>query len=228
MDCIQKEDRCLTMSTNKSGHKGRAVNTSSKAEWLTHIRSLGLNSVGEYERWCRRHNFTFNRRKTWRQEREERHVVDIERRDKEANAHIRALGLETTDSYLAWCQQNGFRQELNKKPRQRQKELALFQQQQAPALRSTFAVTMQHVRALGLESTDDYRAWGRQNNLGDALDKTPAQLDKDRAINTLTMAKRQMRKTRDLIAAMHAGRLSRGRGQDRAIAQDPRRFFRVR
>jgi len=196
------------MSTKKNGHRDRAVSTSSKAEWLTHIRSLGLNSIGEYERWCRRHSFAFNRRKTWRQERDERRVAETERSNKEANAHIRALGLENIDSYLTWCQQNGFRQELNKKPRQRQKELDFFQQHQlAPTSHSTRAVTIEHIRALGLESTEDYRVWCRQNNLGDALDKTPAQLDKDRAISTLAMAKQQMGKTRDLIEAMHAGRL---------------------
>jgi hypothetical protein len=53
------------MKDKKNTYKERATSTSSKGEWLTHIRSLGLGSVGEYERWCRRHGFAFNRRKTW-------------------------------------------------------------------------------------------------------------------------------------------------------------------
>ena len=46
---------------------------SSNAEWHEHIRSLGLTSADEYREWCRRHGFKFNRRKSWREEREEQH-----------------------------------------------------------------------------------------------------------------------------------------------------------
>ncbi len=194
------------MKDKKNTHKGRAVSNSSKTEWLSHIRSLGLGSVGEYERWCRHHGFAFNRRKTWRQEREERRVAATEHSEKETHDHLRALGCENADDYIAWCGQNGFRAELNKKPRQRLKELQ-FSQRQPPAARSLPTVSMVHIGALGLKNTDAYRSWCRQHNLGDHLDKTPAQLERERAVHTLSLAKRQMGKTRDLLAAMHAGRL---------------------
>ena len=84
-----------------------AISATSKADWLTHIRSLGLSSVGEYERWCRKHGFAFNRRKTWRQEREERTIAERERAASKALHHIRALGLKSADEYQLWCQQNG-------------------------------------------------------------------------------------------------------------------------
>jgi hypothetical protein len=197
------------MKDKKNTDKERATSTSSKAEWLTHIRSLGLGSVGEYERWCRRHGFAFNRRKTWRQEREERRVAASERSEKEASGHIRALGLESTDDYFVWCKKNGFRPQLNKNVRQRQKERRVGQQPM-PSTNSLQTVTMQHIRTLGLENTDDYRDWCRHNKLGDTLQKTPAQLDKERAVHTLTLAKQQMGQTRDLLAAIHAGQLREG------------------
>jgi len=37
---------------------------SSKSDWHAHIRSLGLSSVEEYQKWCRKHGFKFNRKKT--------------------------------------------------------------------------------------------------------------------------------------------------------------------
>ena len=102
----------------------RSLVASTKAEWQAHIRALGLKSVDQYRRWCRQHGFSFNRKKTWRQEREERRVAELERSDRAALEHIRALGLKTIEEYQDWCRLHGFRERLQKKARQRHKELA--------------------------------------------------------------------------------------------------------
>ena len=119
-----------------------------------------------------------------RQEREERRVAEVERSEKAASEHIRALGLESADDYFVWCKKNGFRPQLDKNLRQRQKERRVGQQHMPPT-NSLQTVTMQHIRALGFANTDAYRHWCRLNNLGDALQKTPAQLDQERAVHTL-------------------------------------------
>ena len=182
------------MANNKKRGERRehAFSTSSKSEWLAHIRSLGLDSVDEYERWCRKHGFAFNRKKTWRQEREERTVAAVERKEAEAMQHVRQLGLDSIDAYFAWCRQNGYRLTLEKKLRQRQREIQRAQSiAVAPPQSPLATVTIEHIRALGLESVEEYRVWCLQNGLDEALAKKAEQLKKESAIATLALAKKQ-------------------------------------
>jgi hypothetical protein len=188
---------------------------SSNAEWHEHIRSLGLASADEYREWCRRHGFKFNRRKSWREEREERRVAEQERTQTAGLEHVRELGLETVEEYQAWCRRHGFRDSLEKKERQRQKEIQLarsLQKEISPEPKKKrgprIAVTMEHIRSLGLESVEEYRTWCLENELGDGLDKKSELLSKERALAALTLAKRQMGRSRKLIEQIGAGKVS--------------------
>jgi len=188
---------------------------SSNAEWHEHIRSLGLTSADEYREWCRRHGFKFNRRKSWREEREERRVAEQERTQSTALEHVRELGLETLEEYQAWCRQHGFRDSLEKKDRQRQKEIQLARKLQADTVPEStkkrtvrIAVTMEHIRSLGLESVEEYRTWCLENEFEDGLDKKTELLSKERALAALTLAKRQMGRSRKIIEQIGAGKVA--------------------
>ena len=186
----------------------------SKSEFFTHIRSLGLSSVDEYQEWCQKHGFAFHRKKNWREEREELRVAEIERERGAFLEHVGDLGLKTIGEYQEWCRSHGFRDSLDKNVRQRRKERVFSEQlkengrakQQKNS--SRVSVTEEHVRTLGLESFDEYRIWCLENGLSDALKKKPAALDKERALSTLTGAKRQLNKTRHVIEQIAAGEIA--------------------
>ena len=189
----------------------RALAASTKADWFAHIHSLGLSSVEEYQKWCRQHGFKFNRKKTWRQERQERQIAQLERTNAAALQHIQALGLSSIEEYQKWCHLHGFDNTLNKKHRQRQRELeraaelenGAASSVQNPLPKST--VTLEHIQALGLETIDEYRIWCLENGFSEGLNKKPKLLDKERQLATLTMAKRQMSRLQHTIAQIRAG-----------------------
>ena len=114
----------------------RAPIASSKSDWHAHIRALGLSSVEEYQKWCRKHGFKFNRKKTWRQQRQEYQLAELERTNATALQHIQTLKLKTVEEYQEWCRQHGFRDALTKKGSQRRKELELAEQLQQKNLDS--------------------------------------------------------------------------------------------
>ena len=188
----------------------RALAASTKTDWFAHIRSLGLSSAEEYQKWCREHGFKFNRKKTWRQEREERQVADLERTNAAALQHIRALGLKTVEEYQEWCREHGFRDALNKKHRQHQRELERAEELRTDASPSQgqmpqSTVSLEHIRALGLQSEDEYRIWCLENGFSDALNKKPGLLDKERELAALTAAKHQMSRPQHIMAQIRAG-----------------------
>ena len=193
----------------------RSSVASSTSAWHAHIRSLGLSSLGEYRKWCRKHGFKFHRKKSWRQEREERRVAEQERSQAAALQHIRALGLKTVEEYQEWCRRHGFRDALDKKSRQRQKERQFAEKEQADAAaelsraqtdRAT--VSMEQIRALGLTSVEEYQSWSLENGPGAALGKKPEPLSKERALATLAAAKRQMGRSRHVIEQIACGELA--------------------
>ena len=193
----------------------RSFVASSTFAWHAHIRSLGLSSVGQYKKWCRKHGFKFHRRKTWRQEREERQVAEQERGKAAALQHISDLGLKTVEEYQEWCRRHGFRDALDKKSRQRQKERQFAEKEQADAAadlsraqtpRAT--VTMEQIRALGLTSVKEYQAWCLENGHSAALCEKTEPLSKESALATLAAAKRQMGRSRHVIEQIACGEVA--------------------
>jgi hypothetical protein len=203
----------------------RSLAASTKAEWFVHIKALGLNSVDQYRRWCRRHDFPFNRKKTWRQERAELRIAALERSDQATLDHIHALDLKTVEQYQDWCRRHGFRDRLNKKVSQRQKELIFFRRTSSPTQQTpneavapspTQATTpdgpapvdqslTDHLAALGLANLEAYRLWCRQNGFDPALQKSPAALVRERATAVLRQGKRQQTRMASFIRAIAAG-----------------------
>jgi hypothetical protein len=193
----------------------RASAASTSSEWFAHIRSLGLNSVAQYRQWCHDHGFKFHRKKTWRQEREERQVAADERQHAATLEHIVDLGLETEEAYLAWCRQHGFIASLEKSSRQRQKELRNAVPKCGPKFatpkqnrNSQGTVTIEHLRALELETVEAYRAWCHDHGFSDALNKKAETLNKEKALAVLSGAKEQRGQTRHFIQQIHAGAIN--------------------
>ena len=194
----------------------RAPTSSNKTDWYAHIRSLGLSSVAEYEAWCRRHGLPFHRRKTWRQERQERQIAERERGDERVRRHIEALGLESAEAYLSWCEAHGFRPTTAKSAGKMHREI---QYQRSPQRKRAMAVstsgdgapvptvTGEHLAQLGLTFTDSYAGWCRRHGLNPAMVKSPRELQDEVALATLAQAKAQRLGARSLIERIHAGRI---------------------
>ena len=141
----------MTMARKKNRRRGRHRGASAKAnaDLTTHIESLGLGSVTNYQSWCRSHGFTGALNKGWMERRKERAVAE---RELEARAssvglklHIESLGLEDEKAYQTWCKQNGLSEALNKGKTQRKKELALADRLEGEAV---LARTRQNTRRL--------------------------------------------------------------------------------
>ncbi len=120
------------MSRNQSRRKkGRRRGTAARAnaDLMSHVASLGLETVAAYQTWCRDHGFSGALNKSWQERRQERMAANRARVEAEADAalmkHVEALGLETAAAYRAWCAQQGVSDSVHKSPQQRRKELAL-------------------------------------------------------------------------------------------------------
>ena len=190
----------------KNEAQRRALASSNKGDWYAHIQSLGLASPEEYKAWCHKHGLRFHRKKTWRQERDERRIAERERGETAILKHIELLGLASVEAYLAWCGENGFRETTDKKPKQRQREIQFIRDQERaakPAREST--VGAQHLQALGLDSLEAYQAWCRQRGLSPSLDKGVEAQKSEVALATLAASKKQMGRSRSLIERIHAG-----------------------
>jgi len=116
-------------SKRRSRPRHRGTQARANADLDTHIASLGLKTVGEYQRWCRNHGFTGALTKDWRERRQER---DAASRDTVAGntqallkEHVEAMGLGDTQTYQQWCRDHDMSDALHKGRRQRQKEIEL-------------------------------------------------------------------------------------------------------
>lgn len=116
-------------SKRRSRPRHRGAQARANADLDTHIASLGLKTVGEYQRWCRDHGFTGALTKDWRERRQERDAAsrDAIAGDTEASLqqHITKLGLADTSAYQQWCRARDQIDALHKGTRQRRKEVEL-------------------------------------------------------------------------------------------------------
>lgn len=103
----------------------------------SHIASLGLKTIGEYQRWCRDHGLSGALTKPWQERRRERALA---RQDtaaaasgREVEEHAVALGLSGVEEYRTWCVRHGLSDALHKGSRQRLKELDLARQERGDA-----------------------------------------------------------------------------------------------
>lgn len=190
----------------KNEAQQRALASSHKGDWYAHIQSLGLANPEEYKAWCHKHGLRFHRKKTWRQEREERRIAERERGETSVLRHVEVLGLASVEVYLAWCGEHGFRETTAKKIKQRQREIQFARdQQRAIAPVQQTSVDAAHVQVLALGSIEAYQDWCRQQGLSPSLDKSPAALKNELALATLAASKKQLGRSRSLIEEIHAG-----------------------
>jgi hypothetical protein len=122
--------------------------------------------------------------------------------------HLRALGLESAEAYLAWCRQHGFSPRLNKTLPQRQQELHAAKK--LAAERAARTALQEHLDALGLKTGEDYQVWCRQHGFGEGLHKSRAQrhqevrcverLKQEAGLLAARHPKRQRRETVEQIA----------------------------
>ena len=192
--------------SNNRKESQRAQVGASKTAWFAHIRSLGLSSVAEYEAWCRRHGLPFHRRKTWRQERQERRLAERERGEGVVREHLKALGLESVDAYLDWCRTHGFRVTTEKNLRKLHGEIQYYRNlERSIAAAPAPTVDGEHLTQLGLASDAAYQSWCRNLGLNCSLVKSPKELQNEVALATLAAAKKQRLGRRSLIERIHAG-----------------------
>jgi hypothetical protein len=109
--------------------RGRHRGASGKAnsDLMTHVASLGLETVRAYQDWCRENGFSGALVKGWQVRREERTLarklskqsVD----DKAFQHHLKQLGLLSEVEYQDWCRARGLGDSTHKSPQQRKKEI---------------------------------------------------------------------------------------------------------
>ncbi len=116
-------------SKRRSRPRHRGTLARANADLDTHIASLGLKTVGEYQRWCRQHGFTGALTKDWRERRRERTAATRDAASVDTNAslhkHITELGLPDSEAYQQWCREQDLSDALHKGDRQRRKEIDL-------------------------------------------------------------------------------------------------------
>jgi len=88
-----------------------------------------LETIAEYQAWCRARGLSGALNKSWQERRQERTAAEKDATDEKAQrglmVHLEALGLSTEEDYRAWCRQNGLSESLHKSPQQRRKEVSL-------------------------------------------------------------------------------------------------------
>jgi len=121
----------------KSGKKAPVPPPAADGEILRHIRSLGLDSVEAYRRWCRAHGFRPGTRKSWQEQREEQRAARKAVAEAAARAglmeHVRALGFPSEEEYRSWCRRHGFGDGPNKTREQRRQERLAVERERAAA-----------------------------------------------------------------------------------------------
>ena len=132
------------------------------------------------------------------------------RANHDADAHIASLGLASEGDYRAWCHRHGLSGAVNKSWQERRRERVVARQDAQKA--ESASQVEEHVKALGLETVEDYRAWCRARGLSDSLHKAKSQRRKEleldqtaQAASALTKLRRQTRRPRKTIARIFNG-----------------------
>jgi len=130
--------------------------------------------------------------------------------DGELKRHIAALGLDSADSYRAWCRQNGFGAALDKgwQERRAERERAEELKKRAAAVRDMAG----HFQALSVSDEAGYFAWCRAHEFAESLTKRPRQRSeellahsREQGSTALATARRFDRRPEDLIRAIAVG-----------------------
>jgi hypothetical protein len=142
--------------------------------------------------------------------------------DQKLQRHLRTLGLESADAYRAWCRRLGFSDALRKSwQEERQERQAAQAEAEATAEE---AELLEHARALGLATLDEYAAWCRAHDLSAATRKTRQQrqqerrlADRERGRSALAEARRHSRRPGETIQAIERGQVARDELRSRAL-----------
>ena len=127
--------------------------------------------------------------------------------------HIRSLRMDTLEAYMSWCRENGFNARLNKTLAQRRQELATARRTSDRHRKDADLKT--HISALGLESIASYRAWCRENGVGEGLQKSKTQRHQEirlvqrlrnREFAVRSTASQHKRRRRDTLKRIAAGK----------------------
>ena len=123
----------MTARKKRSRHRGAAARANSDLD--SHIASLGLKTIVEYQRWCRGQGFTGALNKSWQERRRERSAAERVRADADAERaigeHVAALGLASVSEYRSWCSANQLSDSLHKSSRRRRHEVELCKKLQS-------------------------------------------------------------------------------------------------
>jgi hypothetical protein len=97
---------------------------------MTHVASLGLDTVRGYQSWCRDHGLSGALNKGWQERRSERalarKLADQDRDGKAFERHLLHLGMASESEYRDWCRANDLSDSTHKSESQRSKEVALL------------------------------------------------------------------------------------------------------
>lgn len=119
----------------KPRHRGTEARANADIE--THIRSLGLETVAQYQEWCRKNGFTGALNKIWSERHKERILAQKLREEEKAQAevvqYVLSLGHQTVELYQVWCRAHDLSDSLHKSPKQRQRERDLLSNEKAQA-----------------------------------------------------------------------------------------------
>jgi hypothetical protein len=119
----------------KPRHRGAQSRANSDIE--THIHSLGLETVTQYQEWCRKNGFSGALNKVYSERHKERLLAQKQREEAKALAeveeYIRYFGHTSVKQYQEWCRANHLSDALHKSPKQRQREQDLANLQHAQA-----------------------------------------------------------------------------------------------
>jgi hypothetical protein len=130
-------------------HRRRGATAPANSDLQTHIDSLGLETVGQYQHWCRRHGFNRTLNKNWQDRRQERRVMQrdegVAKTQADLEHHLETLGLKTADEYVLWCRQQGISPGLDKSESQRRKERELAGQLKSQAALKRAKSQMRHL-----------------------------------------------------------------------------------
>ena len=117
----------MPKTNEKRKRRRRGAQARANAHLTDHIESLGLQTVAQYQYWCREHGFTAALNRSWQDRRVERAAVKRDAKaaaaDRAVLAHVKALGLGSTQAYQAWCREQNLSDALHKGDRPRLKEL---------------------------------------------------------------------------------------------------------
>ena len=172
-------------SKRRSRPRHRGAQARANSDLGTHIASLGLKTVGEYQRWCRKHGFTGALTKGWQERRQEREAARRDTAASDADAtvqeHIKALNLTDVSAYQQWCRDHGLSDALHKGDRQRHKEVEIAREAASrQALRRVRRLTRRPHETIDAlftgqtDTTDLKPAWlGHVGAILDGIDAAP-------------------------------------------------------